>query len=932
MEVQNFTAEVLPEESSEGNQKTEKVDIDIVTLELKENITENSEDIPSFSEWAQKQLEEAEKKKELVNTSSQANNLNGKSSGSGKVRSKNYASLDCGAKIVAANPEAASSSSVLSPSRDEYMLNACTNRIWFIVELCEAVQGKKIDLANFELFSSLPKEFSIYVSDRFPSRDWLNVGHFTAKDERDVQTFDLHPQLFGKFVKFEMHSYYGSEHFCPISLFRVYGTSEFEVLEKENQAHIQLEDDDDDDEAMDSDNGEVPKNLFSSATDAVISIVKKAAEVLGNKANNSNHTGDTKVKSESTELTNQCKTPSHIVVCDNCSDVLYDDVYELLSCQSKLLFNLLKCDLIEKTVFNTDTCSEYGLNFRAKRIPVSKLYNQYIRSLFSKTYLAALCNTAAVIDNKVVLNISKQFPNITNEVPKELDIAEVIEPNTIISNKTEEVKPTEELTVDNFQLETSIPNELNISNTSQIKPTKTLTPDNNLNTHITAESQDDIRTVQPTEYLEESHENSTQLNTDSIEFDENGSDFEVVTEIPEDIDLINELNNLSASTNVPPIPNTIPQVKETVILRLSNRIKALERNMSLSSQYLEELSRRYKKQVEEIQKLLDKTIVTLTEEGKKHDERIRKLEHQISDLTVAVQLLVDEKNNWMTTTYWLFLVVAVVCCIFTFCGKKESKQHGVDGQIIKVHRRKSIDVVNHNEPAKKIRRPSEEALKITGTYKDLMKGDVELKKRLRERKRKRKKSTINRSNSIGTLTEEVAEHEYVEKTATSDTVLQFRPVYTSSKIWNRQESSPPNFPEWQANRLKTNIEDIPFVLEESENSPLESLPDAKLLQPETKNNVSQKMKNIPIFLKTANETRSKRKGSNGGLMNNNKKEKNNHRKTGSFDETRRASPTPSAGTGSLNISYDEVKKATSPKKDRKGAIKRILKKVFPSDV
>ncbi|KAI4464893.1 membrane protein ch1 related [Holotrichia oblita] len=915
VKMQNFTAEVTSEESSEiSNQKTETLELEPITSESKQNITENTEDIPSFSEWAQKQLEEAEKKKELVNTSSQINNLNGKSTGSGKVRSKNYASLDCGAKIVAANPEAVSSSSVLSSSRDEYMLNACTNRVWFIVELCEAVQAKKIDLANFELFSSLPKEFSIYVSDRFPSRDWLNVGHFTAKEERDVQTFDLHPQLFGKFVKFEMHSHYGSEHFCPISLFRVYGTSEFEVLEKENQAHTPLEEEDDDDEPMDSDNGEAPKNLFSSATDAVISIVKKAAEVLGNKGNNSNYTHDAKLELESSKLRSQCKTPSHIIVCDNCSDVSYDDVYELLSCQSTLLYNLFKCDLIQKTLFNTDTCSEFGLNFRAKRASITKLYNEYIRSFFSKKYLAALCNTAAIVDNKVVLNISKQFPNITNEVPKELHIAETVEPHTVVSNKTEEIKPTEELVIDKIQLETSIPNELNISNTSQIKPTKTLTPHDNLNTHITAESKDDIKTVQPSEYLEENHENSTQLNVDSMELDENVSDFEAVTDNPEDIELINEFNNLASlggSTNLPPAPNTIPQVKETVILRLSNKIKALERNMSLSSQYLEELSRRYKKQVEEIQKLLDKTIVTLNEEGKKHDDRIRKLEHQINDLTVAVQLLVDEKNSWMATTYWLFLVVVMVCCIFTFCGKKESKQYGIDRESVKVQRRKSIDVVNHNEPAKRLD--------------DL--DDVELKKRLRERKRKRKKVIISRSNSIGMLTEEVATHEYAEKAVTSDTILQFRPVYTSSKIWNRQESSPPNFPSWDlGNRIKSSIEDIPFVLEESENSPLESLPLPKPLQAEVNvnGNISQKTKNVPILLKTANESRSKRKTSNGGLANN-EKGKSNHRKSGSLDETRHGSPTPSAGTGSLNISYDEVKKVASPKKDRKGAIKRIFK-------
>lgn len=87
----------------------------------------------------------------------------------------------------------------------------------------------QVELANFELFSSSPKNFSVSVSDRFPTRDWTLVGHLTAKDERVVQSFNLQHFQFAKYVRVELHSHYGAEHFCPISLFRVYGTSEIEV-------------------------------------------------------------------------------------------------------------------------------------------------------------------------------------------------------------------------------------------------------------------------------------------------------------------------------------------------------------------------------------------------------------------------------------------------------------------------------------------------------------------------------------------------------------------------------------------------------------------------------------------------------------------------------------------------------------------------------
>lgn len=159
----------LPEKTEDDNRSdnTEIKTDDVViasSSESKENLTR--EEIPSFSEWTQKQLEEAEKKKEQSNSTVNGQSVNGSRISVGKLRSKNYASPDCGAKIVAANPEAVSPSAVLSPSRDEYKLNTCTSRIWFIVELCEAVQAKKIELANFELFSSSPKDFTVSVSDR----------------------------------------------------------------------------------------------------------------------------------------------------------------------------------------------------------------------------------------------------------------------------------------------------------------------------------------------------------------------------------------------------------------------------------------------------------------------------------------------------------------------------------------------------------------------------------------------------------------------------------------------------------------------------------------------------------------------------------------------------------------------------------------------
>lgn len=406
------TIESQPEEQKE--QEIENIPVEPETPQ---------EDIPSFSEWAQKQLAEAEKKDTVLNHSSQPSHSNTNfSSKNTKLRSKNYASLACGAKIVAVNPEAGSASSILSPNRDEYMLNTCNSRIWFVVELCEAVQAQKIEIANFELFSSTPKDIAVYFSDRFPTREWASVGQFTAKEMRDVQSFDLYPHLFGKFIKVEMLSHHGSEHYCPVSLFKVYGTSEFEVLEKENAQHSAHIDEDEEDEIIDvpdvpAAETETSKNLFGSARDAVMSIMKKAAQALVKTEvpkNVSCETNDT-----STDKTyKRCCSPSHIIVCDNCSETLYNEVYELISCSSDKLVSLVRQVFLRETLKCTGICQPYGLDFKStKTIEFSDERVAYMNALFPQKYLAALCNILAIKEKKVVLNTSFETElNVTSNI------------------------------------------------------------------------------------------------------------------------------------------------------------------------------------------------------------------------------------------------------------------------------------------------------------------------------------------------------------------------------------------------------------------------------------------------------------------------------------------------------------------------------------
>lgn len=144
---------------------------------------------------------------------------------------RNYASSECGSKVVGTNDEAKKASHVVNGMIDEYMLNPCKTKIWFVIELCEKVQPSRIEIANYELFSSTFKDFIVYFSDVYPASDWKLLGQYTASDSRVLQAFDLKQVGFGKYIRIELLSHYGNEHYCPISEVKVYGTSMVEDYE-----------------------------------------------------------------------------------------------------------------------------------------------------------------------------------------------------------------------------------------------------------------------------------------------------------------------------------------------------------------------------------------------------------------------------------------------------------------------------------------------------------------------------------------------------------------------------------------------------------------------------------------------------------------------------------------------------------------------------
>lgn len=146
----------------------------------------------------------------------------------------NYASLDCSARVYQAHKSARSPASVLSSKKDRYLLSPCQTpeEKFIVVELCDDIRIDTVQLANFEFFSGVFKDFSVSVARTYPenSQDWTPAGTYRAKNVRGIQSFHTPTSLrdFYRYIRIDFHSHFGNEYYCPISLLRVYGLTHLE--------------------------------------------------------------------------------------------------------------------------------------------------------------------------------------------------------------------------------------------------------------------------------------------------------------------------------------------------------------------------------------------------------------------------------------------------------------------------------------------------------------------------------------------------------------------------------------------------------------------------------------------------------------------------------------------------------------------------------
>ncbi|XP_040983811.1 SUN domain-containing ossification factor isoform X5 [Aquila chrysaetos chrysaetos] len=768
-------------------------------------------DIPTFDEWKKKVMEVEKEKSQSMHPSAVGGQHSTK-----KVQKNrnNYASVECGAKILAANPEAKSTSAILMENMDLYMLNPCSTKIWFVIELCEPVQVKQLDIANHELFSSTPKDFLVSISDRYPTNKWIKLGTFHARDERNVQSFPLDEQMYAKYVKMfikyikvELISHFGSEHFCPLSLIRVFGTSMVEEYEEIADSQYQSERqelfDEDYDYLLDYNTGEEKssKNLLGSATNAILSMVNIAANMLGakteesseaeagNKSVSENVTATPATSTAAPRLPEPTPVPSPELVTTDIPQIDKEQLIVDLTKESPIVqlvqeyeedtsqstVTLLPSDDQEEealawfeletekycydmaTVCCISTFSEYLFKWCSVAVAMHRQRSKTAGKQ-GQGYSADVQQPQAVLTESIHTSIDEPLPEqLDSKVERPSGSAVAVDFSSVvheeISNKT----------TDSIELEPSHPQTVSqsllLEVTSEVKPLPTtdmvlepakedadlvaqrVTPQVDI-PEISAETEKAESSVAEENYVAsetsaatEVKEMSTRetiatpvilkpaetvlqpeytvgmLGSDAGEGKESTPEVQkpvlppvessVSAETKEDdqaseealmaipvsggpqrtaTDFYAELQNSTdlgyANGNLVHGSNQ----KESVFMRLNNRIKALEVNMSLSSRYLEELSQRYRKQMEEMQKAFNKTIIKLQntsriaeEQDQRQTEAIQLLQAQLTNMTQLVSNLsatvaelkceVSDRQTYLVISLVLCVILGLVLCV-----------------------------------------------------------------------------------------------------------------------------------------------------------------------------------------------------------------------------------------------------------------------------
>ncbi|CAD8095909.1 unnamed protein product [Paramecium sonneborni] len=136
---------------------------------------------------------------------------------------QNFANKFGGAIILTKSNALQQIDNVLVDSVELYMITECDQKnVFFIVCLQEEISLEIITIINKELYSSTIKNFQVYGSVVYPTKEWELLGNFLAEDSNEWQIFNF-DQRFLRYLKIHIIDFHTAEFHCTLTQIRVFG-------------------------------------------------------------------------------------------------------------------------------------------------------------------------------------------------------------------------------------------------------------------------------------------------------------------------------------------------------------------------------------------------------------------------------------------------------------------------------------------------------------------------------------------------------------------------------------------------------------------------------------------------------------------------------------------------------------------------------------
>ncbi|KAL7076081.1 hypothetical protein ACQ4LE_004360, partial [Meloidogyne hapla] len=498
---------------------------------------------------------------------------------------RNYASKECGAKVLYSNEEAENKGAILNdPERDDYMRNPCerAQNKFLIIELCETIQLNSFEIANFELFSSNPKDFRLWGSERYPTQEWILIGDFEAQNIRQLQSFDVKQNtLYVKFVKLELLTHYGNEHFCTLSTFVIYGTSIVDEYEAE-AASTTLQQQQQFTQMGDGLKEEINKNVTINETIKECSNVEEVLEENAEKIITKND-----LKNDENNLTKNINNQTN-------------EEEENKEQKSTETGNMLKTIVEQlgsniKNVIGQAFSKNNGNEENAKNDEIN-LKKNYLRYTFSTCQQCSSKHSPTT--HYLSLFCWAFFPNVYRIIKHKQQYLFDSTKKFIGANKFQ-----------NYFLDKVLRRQ-----TSSFCPLPSLPLTCNRKSEINNVGEEKQQTKNLNKNNSEQQTNEQQkqqINSDVVENVENVVKTQQIQKPVTPTHVLDE-------KVVRPLPGTSTNSKESIFMKLNKRLVLLEQNMSTSNEHLNELTKRVGTQSEEFSAKQEKIAKTTAENVAKH--------------------------------------------------------------------------------------------------------------------------------------------------------------------------------------------------------------------------------------------------------------------------------------------------------------------------